>query len=92
MKIVEFIFTMYLFTDIDECEPINPCGDVCSYTTPGYDCSCSVSGTKLDNDLRTCIGLGLWCLMPLSTIYHNGVRVVVFNATFNNISQWGYGV
>jgi hypothetical protein len=34
------------------------------------------------------MGLGLWCLMPLSTIYHNGVRVMVFNATFNNISQW----
>ena len=32
--------------------------------------------------------LELWCLMPLSTIYHNGVRVMVFNATFNNISQW----
>jgi hypothetical protein len=31
--------------------------------------------------------LELWCLMPLSTIYHNGVRVMVFNATFNNISQ-----
>jgi hypothetical protein len=27
--------------------------------------------------------------MPLSTIYHNEVRVMVFNATFNNISQWG---
>jgi hypothetical protein len=27
--------------------------------------------------------------MPLSTIYHNGVRVIVFNATFYNISQWG---
>jgi hypothetical protein len=26
--------------------------------------------------------------MPLSTIYHNGVRVMVFNVTFNNISQW----
>jgi hypothetical protein len=25
--------------------------------------------------------------MPLSTIYHNEVRVMVFNATFNNISQ-----
>jgi hypothetical protein len=24
--------------------------------------------------------------MPLSTIYHNGVRVMVFSATFNNIS------
>jgi hypothetical protein len=24
---------------------------------------------------------------PLSTIYHNEVRVMVFNATFNNISQ-----
>ena len=24
--------------------------------------------------------------MPLSTIYHNGVRVMVFDATFNNIS------
>jgi hypothetical protein len=36
--------------------------------------------------------MGLWCLTPLSTIYHNGVRVIVFNATFNNISQWGYGV
>ena len=35
------------------------------------------------------MGLGLWCLMPLSTIYHNGVRVIVFNDTFNNISQWG---
>jgi hypothetical protein len=23
------------------------------------------------------------------TIYHNGVRVMVFNATFYNISQWG---
>jgi hypothetical protein len=30
--------------------------------------------------------LELWCLTPLSTIYHNGVRVIVFNATFNNIS------
>ena len=56
MKIVEFIFTMDLFTDIDECEPTNPCGDVCSDTTPGYDCSCSTNGTKLDNDQRTCIG------------------------------------
>jgi hypothetical protein len=25
--------------------------------------------------------------MPLSTIYHNGVRVIVFNATFINISM-----
>jgi hypothetical protein len=25
----------------------------------------------------------------LSTIYHNEVRVIVFNATFNNISQRG---
>ena len=33
------------------------------------------------------MGLELWCLMSLSTIYHNGVRVMVFNATFNNISQ-----
>ena len=47
---------MYFFTDIDECELTNPCGDVCSDTTPGYDCSCSTNGTKLDNDLRTCIG------------------------------------
>jgi hypothetical protein len=29
----------------------------------------------------------MYALMPLSTIYHNGVRVMVFNATFNNISQ-----
>ena len=29
--------------------------------------------------------LELWCLMPLSTIYHNEVRVMVFNATSNNI-------
>ena len=35
------------------------------------------------------VGLVLWCLMPLSTIYHNGVRVMVFNVTFYNISQWG---
>jgi hypothetical protein len=52
LKIVEFIFTMYFFTDIDECEPTNPCGDVCTDATPGYVCSCSVSGTKLDNDLK----------------------------------------
>ena len=41
--------------NIDECEPTNPCGDLCSDTTPGYVCSCSTNGTKLDNDLKTCI-------------------------------------
>jgi hypothetical protein len=34
-------------------------------------------------------GVRVIVFMPLSTIYHNGVRVIVFNATFNNISQWG---
>ena len=29
------------------------------------------------------LGLGLWCLTPLSYAW---VRVMVFNATFNNIS------
>ena len=47
---------MYFFTDVDECKSTNPCGDVCVDATPGYGCSCSVSGTKLDNDLKTCIG------------------------------------
>ena len=33
-------------------------------------------------------GLGLWCLMTLSTIFQffKRVRVMVFNETFNNIS------
>jgi hypothetical protein len=30
-------------------------------------------------------GVRVIVFMPLSTIYHNGVRVIVFNATFNNI-------
>ena len=38
------------------------------------------------------MGLELWCLTPLSTIYNNEVRVIVFNATFYNISQWGFGL
>ena len=40
------------------------------------------------NNIYSCVEvrvLELWCLMPLSTIYHNGVRVMVFNATSNNI-------
>ena len=60
LKNVEFIFTMYLFTDIDECELTKPCGDVCNDTTPGYVCSCSVNGTKLDNDFITCTGKDIY--------------------------------
>jgi hypothetical protein len=31
-------------------------------------------------------GVRVIVFMPLSRIYHNRVRVIVFNATFNNIS------
>ena len=42
------------------------------------------------NNISVCLrGLGLWCLMTLSTLFQfvsEVVRVMVFNDTFNNIS------
>jgi hypothetical protein len=46
------------------------------------------SGVKHHNTI-VINGVRVIVFMPLSTIYHNRVRVIVFNATFNNIYQWG---
>ncbi|CAG2200661.1 unnamed protein product [Mytilus edulis] len=40
--------------NIDECEPSNPCADMCTDKTPGYECSCTKNGTKLDSDEQSC--------------------------------------
>ncbi|XP_071153468.1 uncharacterized protein [Mytilus edulis] len=40
--------------NIDECEPSNPCADMCTDKTPGYECSCNKNGTKLDSDEQSC--------------------------------------
>ena len=49
------------FVDIDECDPsltLNQCSDpdTCLNTDGGHVCSCA-TGTKLENDGRTCTGL-----------------------------------
>lgn len=43
-------------SDIDECETSNPCADKCIDKTPGYACSCTKNGTKLDSDEQSCTG------------------------------------
>ncbi|XP_071150207.1 fibrillin-2-like [Mytilus edulis] len=40
--------------NIDECETSNPCADKCTDKTPGYECSCTKNGTKLDSDAQSC--------------------------------------
>ncbi|VDI67896.1 Hypothetical predicted protein [Mytilus galloprovincialis] len=40
--------------NIDECETSNPCADKCIDKTPGYKCSCTKNGTKLDSDAQSC--------------------------------------
>ncbi|VDI38553.1 Hypothetical predicted protein [Mytilus galloprovincialis] len=40
--------------NIDECDPSNPCADKCTDKTPGYECSCTTNGTKLDSDEQSC--------------------------------------
>ncbi|XP_063411483.1 uncharacterized protein LOC134694404 [Mytilus trossulus] len=40
--------------NIDECETSNPCADRCTDKTPGYECSCTNNGTKLESDAQSC--------------------------------------
>ncbi|CAG2228191.1 unnamed protein product [Mytilus edulis] len=40
--------------NIDECETSNPCADKCTDKTPGYECSCTKNGTKLESDAQSC--------------------------------------
>ncbi|CAG2253242.1 unnamed protein product [Mytilus edulis] len=40
--------------NIDECETSNPCADRCTDKTPGYECSCTKNGTKLESDAQSC--------------------------------------
>jgi hypothetical protein len=48
------------------------------------------------NNISVCFrGLGLWCLMTLSTIFQfvfSGFRVMMLNDTFNNISVYLRGL
>ncbi|XP_076088892.1 uncharacterized protein LOC143059297 [Mytilus galloprovincialis] len=40
--------------NIYECERSNPCADKCTDKIPGYECSCTKNGTKLDIDEQSC--------------------------------------
>jgi hypothetical protein len=49
--------------------------------------STTLSLIRQESDSYTLQGIGLGCLMPLTIIFQIRVRVVVFNTTFNNISD-----
>ena len=43
------------FSDIDECDGVNDCQQLCQNTEGSYTCSCS-EGFTLNSDNRTCNG------------------------------------
>lgn len=57
---VVFIFNMStifndFFVDINECNGVNNCSQLCANREPGYACSCNV-GFRIDEDKQSCNG------------------------------------
>ena len=62
-----------MYADINECDNVDSCSQVCHNFAGGYNCSCN-NGYKLISDGRTCEGMAETSADTLYSLSNNRYR------------------
>ena len=74
-------FTIYIYTDIDECSlNTDNCSQICNNTEGSFNCEC-YEGYALEVDLRTCTGMYREIL--LYSVHYKFYKPLILKAYIN---------